>query len=158
MQTIQKFLVCAALLAAITACGGEDPVDFTGTWDVQLALEDNNCPFAANQSLGQVSPLTVNRDAGGNFEVRNALGELATGSQGIGEVVSFTAKAPAFGSFGSTAPFTCTAAPYVIGYLDQGSNKAQVTAYITLTNCTAPGVSRTTSSCSVFYSGDATRR
>jgi hypothetical protein len=149
-----------ALLAFLTlsACGDSEPFDFTGTWDGSFNELDNTCPFAVNQSLGTLFPMNVSKDANQVFTVTASNGDSATGSQGEGESISFSAKGAQFGNVGSTAPYTCTVSPYLVSYLEQGENLARTTVLVTFRDCTEPGNSRTLASCSALYSGTATKR
>lgn len=157
MNKPAKLLSIFLLSLVLAACGSSDEPNFSGTWDGSFTRFDNSCPFPVNSNLGSVFPMVVNEDAAGVVTVLAANGDLATGGQGVGETISFTANSSSFGSFGTTAPYVCTASPYTLGYVEQGDNKADVTTYVTFTNCTVAGGSSTTS-CSVLYSGSATKR
>ena len=133
-------------------------MDFSGTWDGSFTSLDNSCPFTVNPNPGNLFPMNVSVASNGVYTVLAANGDTATGGQGEGETISFTATSQQFGNVGSTAPYVCATAPNYVGYLEQGDNQAIVNVYTIFTNCTQPGNSNTISTCTALYSGNATKR
>lgn len=160
MNNRPRFYLLGVLIVFVVVLNGcgSDSIDFNGTWEGSLTRLDNRCPFTVNQNLGAIFPMQVNEDAAGVITVTAANGDIATGGQGLGETISFEAKGNSFGSYGSSAPYSCTVSPFTVGYLTQGDNSASVNIFVTFKNCTVPGQTATVSSCSITYSGDATRR
>jgi hypothetical protein len=155
MNIIKHLLVMTSFCLILNSCGSSDETSFSGTWNGSFTELNSECPFTLNQNLGVLFPMTISDDGQNNFTVRAANGDIATGGQGIGEVISFTARANNFGNFGSTAPYNCTTEPepYIVSYLGLDDTTADVAVSISFTNCTVDGGS--TISCSAYYSGTA---
>lgn len=154
---MKKFGLFVLLSCALFGCGGGSAPNFEGTWDGSFTSLTNNCPFPVAPDINPLFPMTVSVDENDVFTVVAVDGSTATGGQGPGETISFLAQSPAFGEYGSIAPYTCASIISGVGYLTEGDNNARVTVTITFTDCVSPDSSQDEFTCGAIYYGDATR-
>lgn len=136
---------------------GDSSSDFAGTWNGSFTSFKNACPFSVDSDINPLFPMNISIDTHDVFTVVAVDGSTATGGQGPGETISFLAQAPVFGNWGSIAPYSCSSTLSQVGYLENGSDKAQVTLTINFNSCNTPGSTDSAVTCAVTYYGDATR-
>ena len=148
----------AILSSLLISCGSSSAHDFIGTWDGKLSDLTNNCPFTTASELNNLFPMTVTEGENAVITVQGANGDVATGGQGIGETISFSASSPQFGDYGTTLPFICDPSLSTVAYLTKTDTEADVSVTITFQNCSSDGGQTVVSNCSQVYRGDAVRR
>lgn len=152
-----KWLLLSVFALTLVACGGGGGnTAFPGVWSGSFTSLVNNCPFSLASDLNSLFPMTINEEADGTITVQAADGSLATGGQGEGEKISFTAQAAVFGNYGSILPYTCTSFSRV-GYLGVGDTEAKVSVVVLFNNCTTPSTTSSPISCHATYTGEASK-
>lgn len=155
---MKKIALICGVCCVVLGCGGGSQPDFAGTWSGSYTSLTNNCPFSVASDINPLFPMNVSIDADNVYTVTAVDGSVAVGGQGQGEVISFLASASVFGNYGSIAPYTCGSSLSTVGYLDAGSDKADVTLTVHFSNCVAPGdPPDKTFECGVIYYGEATK-
>jgi len=108
------------------------------------------------ENLNSLFPMTVSEDANGIFTVDGAEGSRATGQQGDGEEISFTASAPFFGDVGPILPFVCDATS-TVSFLTTGSSESKIAVVVSFTNCTNLTETDSVDDCSATYRWDGAK-
>ena len=121
---MKQKLILITLVCSLFGCGSQDTVSFDGVWEGSYTSNQNNCPFSVRSDINPLFPMTVSTDVNDVFTVVAVDGSTAIGGQGSGEVISFIASAPTFGSYGSIAPYSCASTLSTVGFLDAGADKA----------------------------------
>ena len=153
---MKKLSFVLLLVGAVLGCC-DISSDFAWTWNGSFTSLKNACPFSVNSDINPLFPMNISIDSNDVFTVVAVDGSTATGGQGAGETISFLAQAPVFGNWGSIAPYSCSSTLSQVGYLANGSDKAQVTLTINFNSCNTPGSSASAVTCVATYYGDATR-
>jgi hypothetical protein len=154
MKKLSAFLL---LSLSLVSCGGSAAPSFEGVWNGSFTRVQNNCPFTVASDINPLFPMTVSVDENDTFTVVAVDGSVAVGGQGKGETISFLAKSPSFGKYGTTGGYTCTSVQSEVGYLTEGDNTAKVTVTHTFTSCTTPNSNKKAFTCGAIYYGEATR-
>jgi hypothetical protein len=90
-----------------------------------------------------------------SITVTCADGNLANGSFGDGEGISFVSDLVNFNNYGTTAPYTCTVTSQ-LSFLSESSDEVRVAVVVNFTDCTLPG-DDDTEDCDGIYRGTAER-
>jgi hypothetical protein len=151
-----KHLVLLSLPFAFLGCGS-DAITFAGEWSGSFTRLKNGCPFTIVGDINPLFPMSISVDDSDTFTVVAVNGDKATGQQGRGETISFVARGPKFGIYGSTAPYTCASIIAEVGYLAVGDDQAQVTVTHYFNDCTNPASPKSQVTCAATYYGDAQR-
>lgn len=151
---MRNLFVIFSLALGVAGCGGDAPT-FAGVWDGSFTTLDNGCPFSVISDINPLFPMTVTVDENDVFKVVTVDGNVATGGQGDGETISFLATFQKFDRYGSISPYTCDSTETQVGYLTQGSSKAEVTITSYFNNCNTPDSTSEAISCAAIYYGMA---
>jgi hypothetical protein len=154
LEMLRKVIAIITVSFALASCGGNSDPSFPGTWDGNLSLTRNTCPFTPISDLNPVFPVSVVDDTNGNFTVTSADGHIA---QGTIEANILVANAPVFGDFGTTGDYTCQSSA-VFQLMNVSGNAADTEDSITFINCATAAAPTVITNCEVDYTGSAVQR